>query len=65
MRSVYSVTNKDAASLVGRSTHVICAMVALPAFLSQIDIDEILKNLLMEESYNFLRILPQGHDPGG
>ena len=43
---MYTNANKDAASLMGRSTHAIHAMVASLAFMSQIDIDEILKSSL-------------------
>ena len=41
---IYSKTNKDAATVVGRSTHAIRAMAASLAFSNQVDIDEILRN---------------------
>ena len=44
LHSVYSNANKDAATLVGRTTHAILLMAASLAFSSQIDLDEILKN---------------------
>ena len=63
---MYSSANKDAAALVGRTTHAIRAMAAYLAFFSQIDINEILKNCTWKSHTIFsefcLKDLTQVHD---
>ena len=50
---VYSKANKDAATLVSRSTHAIRAMAASLALSSQINLNEILRNCSQKNPTTF------------